>query len=227
MLAYAHPLFAPGEWAELTRPGTPLHWVVINVHRGPGVRPDPLFLDAAARLREAGVRLLGLLDAARGGRRAGELLPEAGRYLEWYRVDGYYLDRAPLDGHALEEYRRTVARLRALTGRAHIVSGHGAYPDPGYLEAADQLVTFEGPWSRYRWAQPAAWTENHPPERFCHLVHGVPRAHMETALRLARWQGAATVHLTDRTGADPWEGLPGYWAQQVRSVRDGPPPCTG
>ncbi len=23
---YAHPLLAPVEWAELTRPGTPLHW---------------------------------------------------------------------------------------------------------------------------------------------------------------------------------------------------------
>lgn len=27
----AHPLVAPDEWAGLTCPGTPLHWVVLNI----------------------------------------------------------------------------------------------------------------------------------------------------------------------------------------------------
>lgn len=36
---YAHPLLAPVEWAELTRPGTPLHWAVLNVTDGPGGGP--------------------------------------------------------------------------------------------------------------------------------------------------------------------------------------------
>jgi hypothetical protein len=35
---YAHPLVAPTEWAELTRPGAPLHWAVLNVARGPAAR---------------------------------------------------------------------------------------------------------------------------------------------------------------------------------------------
>lgn len=51
---YAHPLVAPVEWGELTRPGTPLHWVVLNVANGPGSRPDPHCLEAAGRLRNAG-----------------------------------------------------------------------------------------------------------------------------------------------------------------------------
>ncbi|MGW0858365.1 hypothetical protein ACWD3D_24425, partial [Streptomyces sp. NPDC002690] len=43
---YAHPLLAPTEWAELTRPGTPLHWAVLNIADGPGTRPDPHCLEA-------------------------------------------------------------------------------------------------------------------------------------------------------------------------------------
>ncbi|BBC33141.1 uncharacterized protein SGFS_044350 [Streptomyces graminofaciens] len=222
---YAHPLVAPLEWSELTRPGTPVHWAVLNVSDGPGTRPDPHCLEAAGRLRNAGVRVLGHLDVTFGARPLGELCSDAQRYLDWYRVDGFLLDRCPTEHSTLPEIRRTVTTLRELLGGGHIVLGHGTHPYPGYAEHADQLVTFSGPWSDYRWSQVAEWTADHPPERFCHFVHGVPRAHLDEALRIARWQGAATIWFTDRTGrcgsTGPWEALPGYWDDIVSLVGTG------
>ncbi|MDT0434561.1 spherulation-specific family 4 protein [Streptomyces sp. NPDC005840] len=222
---YAHPLVAPTEWAELTRPGTPLHWVVLNVADGPGARPDPHCLEAAGRLRNAGVRVLGHLDTAHGARTFGEVVSEAHRYADWYRVDGFLLDRCPTGRAELPEIRRTVAALRTLVDGAHIVLGHGAHPYPGYAENADQLVTFTGPWSDYRWSQAAEWTADYPPERFCHFVHGVPRGHLDEALRVARWQGAATLYFTDRSDRDgrldPWETMPGYWDEIVSRIGTG------
>ncbi|MEW2394726.1 spherulation-specific family 4 protein [Streptomyces sp. NPDC046862] len=222
---YAHPLLAPREWGELTRPGTPLHWVVLNVGGGPGTRPDPKCLEAAGRLRNAGIRVLGHLDATYGARTSGELLFDAHRYLGWYRVDGFLLHRCPADRAALPEVRRTVTTLRERLDGGHIVLGHGTHPYPGYVEHADQLVTFSGPWSDYRWSQVAEWTADHPPERFCHFVHGVPRGHLDEALRVARWQGAATIYFTDRTDSggrtDPWETMPGYWDDIVSRVGPG------
>jgi hypothetical protein len=222
---YAHPLLAPTEWAELARPGTPLHWVVLDVADGPGSRPDPHCLEAAGRLRNAGVRVLGHLDAARGTRGFTGLVHDAHRYIDWYQVDGFLLDRCPAERARLPEIRRTVTTLRAVRDDAHIILGHGTHPHPGYAECADQLVTFSGPWSDYRWSQVAEWTADHPPERFCHLVHGVPRPHLEEALRIARWQGAATVWFTDRTDhggrTDPWETMPGYWDEIVSRIGTG------
>ncbi|MEU0727270.1 spherulation-specific family 4 protein [Streptomyces sp. NPDC006140] len=222
---YAHPLLAPAEWGELTRPGTPLHWVVLNVADGPGTRPDPHCLEAAGRLRNAGVRVLGLLDTRYGSRAFGELVSDAHRYVDWYHVDGFLLDRCPADHTGLPEVRRTVATLRVIRDDAHIVLGHGIHPNPGYAELADQLVTFSGPWSDYRWSQVAEWTADHPPERFCHFVHGVPRAHLDEALRIARWQGAATIWFTDHTDCggrtDPFESMPGYWDDIVSLVGTG------
>ncbi|MFS8198642.1 spherulation-specific family 4 protein [Streptomyces sp. CWNU-52B] len=222
---YAHPLVAPVEWRELTRPGTPLHWVVLNVSDGPGARPDPHCLEAAGRLRNAGVRVLGHLDVTYGARAFGELVSDAHRHLDWYQVDGFFLDRCPSERTALPEIRRTAATLRALLGDGHIVLGHGTHPYPGYAETADQLVTFSGPWSDYRWSQAAEWTAAYPPERFCHLVHGVPRGHLDEALRIARWQGASTIYFTDRTDhggtADPWTSLPGYWDEIVSRIGTG------
>ncbi|MEU6401342.1 spherulation-specific family 4 protein [Streptomyces sp. NPDC046985] len=221
----AHPLLAPAEWHALARPGTPLDWVVLDVAGGPGVRPDPHCRDAARRLRDAGVRVLGRLDVAHGLRSRTEVIVGAHRFLEWYQVDGFLLERCPADRAGLPETRRTVASLRALRDGAHLVLGHGACPDPLYAECADQLVTFSGPWSAYRFWQTAQWTADHPPERFCHLVHGVPRGHLEEALRTARWLGAGTIWLTDRTDRggrdDPWEALPGYWDEIVSRVGPG------
>ncbi|MET7288319.1 spherulation-specific family 4 protein [Streptomyces sp. NPDC005573] len=223
---YAHPLLAPAEWAGLARPGTPLDWVVLNVSgRGPGVRPDPHCLQAAGRLRNAGVRVLGHLDLGHGARAAGDLFADARSYTDWYRVDGFLLDRCPTGRTDLPEVRRAIAALRSGRPDLHIVLGHGGHPHPGYAENADQLVTFSGPWSAYRWSQVAEWTADYPPDRFCHFVHGVPLGHLEEALRIARWQGAATVYFTDRTDrggrADPWETMPGYWDEIVSRIGTG------
>ncbi len=227
--AHAHPLVAPAEWAELARPGTPVHWVALNVHNGPGGRPDPLYCEAVARLHEAGVRVLGHLDSERGTRPYGELMTDAQHFTDWYRVDGFYLDRAPTDREGLDGCRRVTAALGGLLdgGRdnGHLVLGHGTHPHPGYAEVADQLVTYLGPWTEYRWSETPQWTATHPPQRFCHLVHGVPRPHLETAMRIARWQGAGTVFFTDRNdfaGADPWEGLPGYWGEASEILSNRP-----
>ncbi|MEV8567139.1 spherulation-specific family 4 protein [Streptomyces sp. NPDC051322] len=226
---YAHPLVAPVEWAELTRPGTPLHWVVLNVSGGPGERPDPHCLEAAGRLRNAGTRVLGHLDLAHGSRDFGELIAEAHRFVDWYHVDGFFLDRAPADRGSLPETRRITAALRGLgLPGCHLVLGHGCHPYPGYAEAADQLVTFNGPWAEYRWSQVAEWTADYPAEHFCHFVHGVPRTHLEEAIRIARWQGAGTIFFTDRTDHterigqnDPFEALPGYWDEIVSRIGPG------
>ncbi|MEV6729242.1 MULTISPECIES: spherulation-specific family 4 protein [unclassified Streptomyces] len=221
---YAHPLLAPVEWAELTRPGTPLHWTVLNVTDGPGGRPDPHCTEAAAKLREAGGTVLGHLAMRDGARSFGELVSDAHRFLDWYRVGGFYLADAPADEAELAEVRRVADTLRGLGDGLRIVLGHGTHPYEGYAEAADQLVTFSGAWADYRWSQVAEWTAEYPPERFCHLVHGVSRAHLEEAVRIARWQGAGTIWFTDRPGAagrDPWASMPAYWDEIVSRIGPG------
>ncbi|MFC9248441.1 spherulation-specific family 4 protein [Streptomyces sp. NPDC057136] len=249
---YAHPLLAPTEWAELTRPGTPLHWAVLNIGNGPGARPDPHCLEAAGRLRNAreralrgeapddtvraaGGRLLGHLDLAQGDRPFDELVADARSFVSWYRVGGFYLDRCPAERADLPAVRRLTSTLSALLadsdsadGGGRLVLGHDTHPYPGYAETADQLVTFRGPWTDYRWSQVAEWTAAYPPGRFAHFVHGVPRTHLDEAMRIARWQGAGTIFFTDRAAhvheggqTDPFTALPSYWDEIVSRIGPG------
>ncbi|MFD4176636.1 MULTISPECIES: spherulation-specific family 4 protein [Streptomyces] len=246
---YAHPLLAPAEWAGLARPGTPLHWAVLNIADGPGSRPDPHCLEAAGRLhnareralhgcspddtvRASGGRLLGHLDLAHGERPFEELIADARSFIDWYRIGGFYLARCPTERAGLPAVRRLTGTLHALLAESdsaddggRLVLGHGTHPYPGYAEAADQLVTFQGPWTDYRWSQVAEWTADYPPERFAHFVHGVPRTHLEEAMRIARWQGAGTIFFTDRDGrsgqSDPFATLPRYWDEIVSRIGPG------
>ena len=67
---YAHPLLAPVEWGELTRPGTPLHWAVLNVADGPGARQLGPLDGGEQRMGVAGDAEAERLDGAGGrGRR--------------------------------------------------------------------------------------------------------------------------------------------------------------
>ncbi|MFK0167375.1 phage tail protein [Streptomyces sp. NPDC090306] len=231
------PFHAPGEWAALTRPGAPVHWVALDLADDPGATPDDPGLGAAGSLRAAGVRVLGRLDAARGA--DGDLVLRAHRQLDRYGVDGFLLDRCPAGRDGLPGIRRVVTTLRALRDDAHIVLGHGTHPCPGYAENCDQMVTFDGSWADYRWSQAAEWTADYPPERFCHWVHGMPRGHLDEGLRIARWQGASTLWFTDRRGhpvtggvsargdgrydADggPRAALPGHWDDLVSRIGTG------
>lgn len=218
---FGHPMLAPLEWAELAMPGVLAQWSVLDVDAGPGGGLDPFALAAVARLRVRGRPVLGRLVLDGGERPFGRLVTEANRYLDWYRVDGFYLDRCPGGPGPLAATERLVGTLRALRPGARVVLDPGGHPCRGYAELADQVVTFRGRWSEYRWSQVAEWTADFPPERFCHLVCGLPPARLPEALRIARWQGAGAVFLTDRgdrAGTTPWSALPGFWDELVSCV---------
>ena len=195
---YEHPAEQPDAWEALVAAAPRLYGVVLNPASGPGEAPDAAFAAAALRLREAGVRVLGYADTDYARRPHAEVVRDLLRHRDWYGTDGAFLDQVSADPGALPHYRRLAVAARA-AGSASLVLNHGVHPDPGYAALADLLVTFEGPWDAYRTLDVPAWTEGHPPERFCHLVYGAPPG--------AR--ASAAVHcVVPGTGAHPWGTLP-------------------
>ncbi|MFG2294509.1 spherulation-specific family 4 protein [Streptomyces sp. NPDC048603] len=201
---YVHPAEDPGAWARLIGAADRTYAVVLNPANGPGPRPDPAFRAAADALRAAGARLLGYVDSAYGARPAAENTAEFLRHREWYGVDGCFLDRATPSGEGLRACRRLVRSMRRL-GAGTVVLNPGVHPAPGYLRLADLVVTFEGHWSTYvsSFSRPA-WTLRHPPERFCHLVYGVPAPLAPLAVRTARERGAAVSGPVTGDLPNPW-----------------------
>ncbi|MFJ2742327.1 spherulation-specific family 4 protein [Streptomyces sp. NPDC087440] len=205
---YAHPAVDPEAWRLAARAAGRVRGVVLNAADGPGEQPDPAFTSAAADLRAAGVPVLGYVDLDYGARPAPEVAADVDRHVEWFGVDGWFFDRAPSERADLAACRRTVRSARR-TGARTVVLNPGVHPSPGYARIADLIVTFEGHWTSYvaGFSRPR-WTERHPPERFCHLVYGVPRALSPVASRTARTRGAAVCCAVDGELPNPWSALP-------------------
>ncbi|WP_101257608.1 spherulation-specific family 4 protein [Streptomyces barkulensis] len=204
---YVHPAVDPGAWEAAVRAAGRLYAVVVNAADGPGPRPDPALAAVAARLRGAGVPLLGYVDTAYGARPWRAVLRDVRRHRRWYGTDGAFLDRAAAGAEHLPRYRRTVRAARLL-GASTVVLNPGVHPDPGYAHLADVLVTFEGCWEEYRRAGAPAWTRGHPPHRFCHLVYAVPDRLAAEAARTAHERGAAVHCAVPGEGANPWRSTP-------------------
>jgi hypothetical protein len=210
--AYFHPTLAPAAWTTLTHTDGPVGWgggaVVLNVASGPGGRVEAEFVTVVGELVTAGVRVLGYVDVAYGRRAAAEVLGDVGRYREWYGTEGVFLDRAPSDAGRLAGFRGVTAAV----GGA-VVANHGVYPEPGYAECADLLVVFEGPLAAHRDVRVPEWARRLPASRFCHLVYDVPAAALPEVRERAAACNAGVLYATDRGGANPYDGLPSYFAE--------------
>lgn len=205
---YVHPAVDPGAWRVLAASSSRLYGVVLNVDDGPGASPDPAFVAAAEDLRAAGVRLLGYTDTDYGRRPARAVARDFECHRDWYGTDGFFLDQVAPDPAGLRHYRRLARAARSRGGRT-LVLNPGAHPAPGYADVGDLLITFEGDWDAYRTAPAApAWTKDHPPSRFGHLVHGVPSGLCRLAARTAEMRRAAVHCAVSGHGPNPWSALP-------------------
>ncbi|MCS0604852.1 spherulation-specific family 4 protein [Streptomyces sp. LP11] len=204
---YVHPAEDPGAWHRLITSAARTYAVVLNPASGPGAAPDPAFAAAARALRAAGARVLGYVDTDYGVRERAAIAEDVRRHQDWYATDGCFLDRVTATAAGLPACRRLVRDLRRL-GTPTVVLNPGVHPDPGYVRLADLTVTFEGHWTTYvsAFTRPT-WTARHPPERFCHLVYGVPGALVPLAVRTAHERGAAVCGPVTGEPPNPWAGL--------------------
>ncbi|SEK35212.1 spherulation-specific family 4 protein [Streptacidiphilus jiangxiensis] len=197
--AYFHPAVEPEAWAALRVAAPRLAAVVVNPASGPGSAPDPAYREAVAGLRAT--RVLGYVDTDYGRRPHAEVVAEIAAYREWYAVDGVFLDQTPDGSAALPHYDRLAIAARSL-GATFLVLNPGLTPHPAYLDLADLVVTFEGPWCDY---------ENRAEDAGCHLVYAAPPD--------------ASVHgyATSGTLPNPWAVL----GLTTDRVGGSPPGCGG
>lgn len=205
--AYFHPAVHPGQWEWLAQHAAQVRLVVLNIASGPGTAPEAPFKEATERLRSAGVPVIGYVDTNYGSRPARQIMTELGSYLDWYGVSGVCLDRVAASAANLPYYGALTARVRKL-GAEIVFFNHGVHPCEAYAEHADLLGTFEGPWSDYHRLDVPRWTTTWPAEKFYHVVHSVPPSRFSEAARLAVQRRAASVYITERSGSNPYDGLP-------------------
>ncbi|HEX6498166.1 MAG TPA: spherulation-specific family 4 protein [Micromonosporaceae bacterium] len=205
--AYFHPAVDPDAWDRLVRCAPMLRLVVLNVADGPGERPDPMFVDAVRRLRQAGVVVAGYVDTEYGRRRTDDALADVERYLEWYTVTGVFFDQVSSVAEHVGYYAALGEWARGFGARV-VAFNHGTHPVEAYAEHADLLGTFEGPWGAYVDVGVPRWVRARPAEQFYHLVYAVPPDHLGDAYALLALRHAGGAYITGLGGPNPWARLP-------------------
>jgi hypothetical protein len=177
--------------------------VVVNVAGGPGNGRDPAYTAAAARLRAAGVKLLGYVDLGFATRPPARILDDVYRWAG-YPVHGVFLDRAPTSPFSVGPVAVAVAAARR-AGIGDAVLNPGEPPDRIYRDLGAAICVFDGTWRRY-----LHWDGADTEPGDGHLVHAVPRDELDEAWLLQAVRHAGFGMVTDLAPPRTYRGLPAW-----------------
>jgi hypothetical protein len=211
--------FEPPAWTQATRSKPPPSAMILDISgMGAGPAAEPGFRAAVRQARAAGVTVLGYISTVDEQRPLAEDEAEVRHYAAWYGVTSVFLDRVSGDPAHLGYYRTLTAYIRQRDPRGQLWLNPGDYPDRAYMSLGGVEMVFEGTYAQYQKAAVPAWTRAYPASRFAHTIYAASAADLQQALRLAHDRNAGHVYVTDGTGTNPYQALPGYWAAEDHAV---------
>ena len=199
---------------------------IINPYNGPdGGPPNADYQIGLSELRNAGVTMIGYVYTNYGTRDLADVKADIDVYNDYFDIDGIFLDEAH-SGYGSEavitDYYQELYHY--IQGKPHldlVIANPGTHSHENYMTApaADTIGIFEDDdgWMDY---VPDAYVANYGSDRFFSLHY----------IDLAVGRNIKYVYVTDDgDDGNPWDGLPGYWQQElnyVQSIIANPEPTT-
>jgi hypothetical protein len=194
---------------------------------GAGNSPDKALQGLVRQARAAGITVLGYSSTVDGERPAAQVEADVRNYAKWYGVHSIFLDRVSGQSAQVAYYKRLAAYIHHARKGAQVWLNPGDYPDQQYMSIGDVVMVFEGSYAQYLTAPVPAWVRGYPAAKFAHTIFATPGNVLNNALELARQRRAGHIYVTDlvdANGANPYQGLPSYWAAEDAEATAG---CAG
>jgi hypothetical protein len=223
--AFIPAFFSPGSgWTQAANSKPPPSIMILDVtDTGAGSSPDAGLQAAVKHAQAAGVRILGYAATDYGKRSAAQVEADVRNYQAWYGVTSIFLDQAATATAQIGYYRALAGYIRQVDHGAVVWLNPGIYPDERYMSVADVVMVFEGSYASYRNLRVPGWAGHYPPAKFAHTIYATPGPQLASAVRLSGSGHAGYVFITDRSGANPYGGLPAYWSREDVAVTAGCP----
>lgn len=196
------------KWKKVLTPGASLGFVILNISSGSGDTKQDDWVEQAKRAKNSGAQVLGYVRTTFGKRPKTEVLQEIKNHLDWYDVDGVFLDEA-VNGWSDEQkpyvayYQDLHDSLKALYGSAFwVVNNPGSNTIEEMVSTADVLMTFEQSAEKYlnsEFAITPDFYRNYPSSKFWHVVHDVTAENYRAVMEKADAEHCAHIYLTDLT----------------------------
>lgn len=210
-------------WNKLDAAATQLPIVAIaNPDSGPGAQADPTYTTTLNKAQQAGVVLIGYVSTSYGTRALEAVTADIDVWPARYpQISGFFLDEQASSAAKIDHYARIYDYIKSQHPGYAVYSNPGTICDSGYLTrpATDTACLFESKQGFAGYVRPS-WASMLSSDRTAALAYSVKQPDkMNQFFKRAQAQGAGYFYVTDRAGANPWNGLPTYWQQEVATVK--------
>ena len=202
--------------AKRAHPSVPVV-VTINPSSGAGSYRDSNFAWGIAQLREAGIIVLGYVYDSYGVRPLDQIKSEASNYLDWYRVDGLFIDEFTNKAGYEWHYGQITSYAKSI-GLKMTMGNPGTDVPQSYIGAVDVLNITEGRgYMPLSWLQfcvlcsdSEGWHYQYDKRNFSYIRYAASTLDADFVQQSAEWAGLVSV--TD--GVDPGRffNVPPYFA---------------
>ncbi|WP_346843725.1 spherulation-specific family 4 protein [uncultured Rothia sp.] len=194
------------EWKKILTPGTALGFVILNISSGSGGTKQDDWAEQARRAKNSGAQVLGYVRTTFGKRPKVEVLQEIQEHIDWYGVDGVFLDEA-VNGWSDEQkpfipyYQDLYDILKDKYGSEFwVVNNPGSNTVEEMIPTADVLMTYEQSAENYlhnQFAITPGFYLKYPSSKFWHVVHDVTPENYRQVMEKADREHCAHIYLTD------------------------------
>lgn len=217
------------QWTNWAAPGAKAVGImIVNLNNGDDEAYYPSIDRAIRATRKQGTFVIGYTYTGYGTRDPKVVRRKIDAVYRNYLVDGMFFDEVPTDCNASNPFLPTqFLYYEALTNYSREKAGARiTVLNPGTYSASDCwmgitniLMNWEGQGLKnYRDNYvDFAWVHQYPPDRFWHIVYGMGKDQLQTALDLAKQRNAGWVYLTGEI-ANPYDSPPRYWADEAAAV---------
>lgn len=193
-----------------------LGFTIINNANGAGSEKSTDFEKQVAIARGKGVKILGYVHTGYGQRDKTEILSDVRKHIEWYGVDGIFLDET-ISGWTAEQvaliphYQELHDEIKKLNSRLFVVANPGTNTIEAVLPTADIFMTYESNANQYITAKDykdrdiiitQPYYRNSPKTRFWHVVYGVTPENYLKVMERAQKEHVGHIYFTDKMKED-------------------------
>jgi hypothetical protein len=217
------------QWSGWQAPGAQAVGImIVNLNNGDDEHYYASVDKAIRATRRKGIFVLGYTYTGYGKRDPKLIRNKIDAVYRNYLVDGIFFDEAPNDCNASTPYftsaflyyQQLTNYVREKAGARITVLNPGTYsPSDCWMGITNILMNWEdqGLESYRDNYVDYAWVHKYPPDRFWHIVYGMPANQLSAAFELAKQRNAGWVYFTNETG-NPYAGPPAYWRAEASSV---------
>lgn len=198
---------ADSNWGKTLAEPDVLGPVLVNIGNGPGESVSADWLTQIKIARAYGAKVFGYVSTAYSKRAVADILSDVAKHVEFYSVDGIFLDETTngigANEASVEQYVSLYKTIKSKYGESFwVVANPGTATSEAALDIADTIMVYESDADYYlnpTWDIHPSYYATQPRTKFWHVIHSVrDEAQAKAVLdKVHRKYRPAFVYLTD------------------------------